>query len=184
MGVGKVARLAHVLPDDVQAEDEPVSGEQPVPPAPCRVDEVVALPEVANPPQVGVVQMALEHGLRVGRAEVAVRHDSMREACRVRLFLEPASLLDRVLDPDRRLHVDCLRDVLEACLRDELRSHVPEHLEPVDIAENRVHPVGLEPHVLQIRILEIPVVDVRIDEGWSGHGAPPRAQRPVAGIES
>ena len=44
----------------------------------------------------------------------------MRHAEPVREGLQPARLLDRVLDPDRRLHVDHPIDVLEARLGQEV----------------------------------------------------------------
>ena len=96
--------------------------------------------------------------------------DPVREAGAVGLLLEPARLLDRVVDPDRGLHVDALLTFWNRVSAMKCSRHVPEHLQPVDVAEDRVHPVALEPRVAEARVLQVPVVDVRVDEGQPGHG--------------
>ena len=108
--------------------------------------------------------MALERPLGVVADEVAVADDAVRESDAVGLLLQPAGFRDRVVDADRGLDVDGLGDVLEAGLRDVLVGRVQEHLEGIDVAEDRVDPVRLEPGVAQLRILQVPVVDVGVDE--------------------
>ncbi len=65
--------------------------------------------------------MALELSLDVVGAQIDVRDDRGRDAGPLRLCLQPPRLVDRVLDPERRLDVDDLRDAGAGGLGQELR---------------------------------------------------------------
>ena len=113
--------------------------------------------------------MPLDRLLGVRAGEVAVRDDPVREAEAVGPLLQPAGLLDWVGDPERGLHVHALAHVLEARLRDVVLRAIREHLQPVDVAEDGVDEIRLEPSVEEAGILQVDEVDLRVDQGQSRH---------------
>ena len=106
--------------------------------------------------------MALDRSLCVGARKVAVTDDRVRETHAVGLLLKPFGLRDRVIDADRGLDMDGLRDVLKAGLGRVLIRRIEQHLQPVDIAEDRMDPVWLQPDIAQLGILQVPVMDVGV----------------------
>ena len=72
-------------------------------------------------------------------------------------FREPGALLHRVLDPQRRLHVDGLRHVGVTGLGNEVLGQVVLALQAVELlAKLGVQEVGLQPGIGEVGVVEVP----------------------------
>ena len=149
--------------------------------APGRVDEIAPIAEIADTAYVPIVHVPLEHRLGVGAGEMAFGDDAMRIAGAIGEGLQPFGLVDRIGRAERGLDVDCLWHVREADLGDVVLDPVVLRLERVDIAEEAVHGIGLEPGIAELRPLQVVQVKVRVDERDVSHGSVPSRRKIVAG---
>ena len=138
--------------------------------APGRVDEIAPIAEIADTAYVPIVHVPLEHRLGVGAGEMAFGDDAMRIAGAIGEGLQPFGLVDRIGCAERGLDVDCLRYVGETDLGDVVLDPVVLRLERVDIAEEAVHGIGLEPRITELRALQVMQMEMGVDEGDVGHG--------------
>ena len=139
-------------------------------PQPGGVAKVVIVAVLAYAPHVGELHVALDDLRGVGLGEVDLGHDAVRMAKSVGEGLQPARLLDRVLDAPGALDVDGLHHVREAHLGQPVVSPVALRLDGADVLQDLVAGAGLEQVVAQLRVLQIVEMDVRVDERHLRHG--------------
>ena len=97
--------------------------------------------------------------------------------------LEPARLVDGILDAERRLDMDRLGNVGEADLGDVVLDPVMLGLDGVDIAEEGMDGIGLEPAVAELGALHVMEMEMSVDEGDAGHALVPLPGRiPPVGV--
>ncbi len=107
--------------------------------------------------------VAGEGRLDVGRLHPRIADEHHRQRP-VELIVDERALLDRVDAVERGLHVDDPDHPGEARLGDEVLVQVAPRLDPVDVADDGVDEVRLEPRVAQRRVGEVVEVDVGVDE--------------------
>ena len=172
--------VAHVLEQRIHAADEAGAGEQREPALPRGVREVAVITQIANPPQHGILTVAIDDRGGVRAREVAARDMRMRHAEAVVEGLDPTRLRNRVRLVRGRVDMDHGLHLAEARLRQEVLGPIALRLQSTH-GTDRIESahLGLQPGVMQARLLQIKEVHVRIDESPLRHCVSSR--RPWAG---
>ena len=110
-------------------------------------------------------------GVRIGK--MTFRDDAMRVTGLVGESLKPLRFVDGIWNAERRLDVDRLRHVREADLGDIVFDPIVLRLDRVDVAEEAMDRVRLQPGIAQLGTLHVVQVKVGVDEGYFGHGGVP-----------
>ena len=143
-----------------------------------RLDQVVAVGEIADAPHVGGLAVTLEDRLHAGVAQVGVGDYSVGEAGTVCCLLQPLGLRDRVGVAEGGLHVHRLGDVGVPGLGDVVLSDVVLLGEfPYFPPNDRMRLGGLPVAVHQLRVLHVVEVDMCVDELQLFHGGTSRVER-------